>query len=97
MKDDEVTWVLTKLIFFLNLWFWEVQNSITHSESFLPELNIQYGFRKFDGFCKILGSISIDSTLNFAFVSICTIEDTRTRKSIDFTPDVEYEVISEAI
>ena len=35
------------------------------------ELDIQYGFRKFYGFCKRMGSILRYSTFNFSFDFIC--------------------------
>ena len=48
------------------------KNTIAHSEKFLPELDIQAGFRKFLVFCKRVGSVSRDSTFNFALSSIYT-------------------------
>ena len=42
-----------------------------------------------------MGSISINSTFNFAF--ICAREETITGKPIDFTPEVKDEVIRDAV
>ena len=43
-----------------------------------------------------MGSISIDSAFNFYFGYICTREETRTYKTMDFNPEVEDEVIRAA-
>ena len=47
--------------------FGKYKKKIAHSENGLPELEIQDGFSKLDGFFKIVGSISIYYTFNFAF------------------------------
>ena len=44
-----------------------------------------------------MGSISRDSTFNFYFASICTKEETRTGNTMEFTPEVEDEVIRETV
>ena len=46
---------------------------------------------------KIVGSISIYSTFNPDFSSICTREEPRTGKPKYFTPEDEDEVIREAV
>ena len=98
MKDDEITWVLTKRKYSTFTWdFGKYKNKIAPSENCLPELNIQYGFRKFAGFCKIVGSISIDSLFKFYFASICTREEQRTVRPMGFTPEAEDEVIRETV
>ena len=38
MKDDDVTWVLTKIKLYFYLGFWEVKNTIPYSENCLREL-----------------------------------------------------------
>ena len=89
MKYDEGTWVLTKwkyLIF--TCYFGKYKNIISHSENYLPELETHAGFSKFSRFFKRLGSISRYYTLNFDFASICTKEESRTGKRVDFTPEV---------
>ena len=97
IKDDEVTWVLTKMKYSIFTWYFgKYKNKITHSENNFPHLEIQSGFGKFDGFCKIVGSIWRYSTFNFTFASVCTREEPRTGKQIYFTSEVEYEVIREA-
>ena len=75
----------------------EVQNTISHSENGLPELEIQAGFSKFAGFWKIVGSMAIDNMFYFTFFSIWTREETIIGKAIDFTPEVEDEVIRGAV
>ena len=92
------TWVLTKSKYFIFTWnFGKYKKTIAHSENCLPELDIQYIFSKFYGFFKRVGSISINSTFNFDFVYIRTMEEPRTDKPMDFTPEVEYKVIREAV
>ena len=62
-------------------WCWylrKYKKKITHSENNLPHLDIQFGFGKFDGFCKRVGSIWRYSTFNFTFASVCTREEPRT-------------------
>ena len=49
----------------------------------------QSGFSNFYRFCKRVSSISKYSTVNFSFASIIKKEDTRTDKTMDFTPEVE--------
>ena len=44
-----------------------------------------------------MGSISRDFTFNFSFASIHTRDDPITCRPINFTPDIEYEVIMEAL
>ena len=44
-----------------------------------------------------MGSISIYSTFNFVLAYICTREDPITGKPMDFNPEVEYEVVMEAV
>ena len=44
-----------------------------------------------------MGSISRYSTFNFSFSSIVTSQDPRTCKPKDFTPEVEDEVIRDAV
>ena len=44
-----------------------------------------------------MGSISIDSTFNFAFAYIFKKEDPRTGKPVDFTPEEEDEVIRDPV
>ena len=98
MKDDEVTWVLTKIKYSIFTgYFGEYKNTIDHSEDCLLELEIQYGFSKFDPFCKRVVSISIYSIINFSFTSICTREDQITVKPMVFIPEVENKVIREAV
>ena len=63
----------------------------------LPELDIQAGFSKFAGFYKRIWSISGDSTFNLAFSSLCTNEDPRIGKPMDFTLEAEDEVIRGSI
>ena len=53
------------------------------------ELDIQYGSRKFYGFCKRMGSISRYSTFNFAFDFICKKEESITGKTMVFIPEAE--------
>ena len=77
--------------------FRKYKNTIAHPENCLPELEIQYILSKFDGFCKIVVSISRDSTFNFHFESISTKEEPITGKPIDFTPEAYDEVIREAV
>ena len=60
-------------------------------------MNIQSGFSKFSGFYTRVVSISIYFKYNFSFASICTIEYPRTGKSMNFTPEVEDEVIMYAV
>ena len=43
-----------------------------------------------------MGSIWGNYTFNFTFASVCAREKPRTGKPMDFTPEVEYEVIREA-
>ena len=73
------------------------RKKIDHLENCLPELDIQDDLSKFSWFCKRVGSISIDSTFNFAFESIYTREDLIIGKPIYFTPEVEDEVIRDAV
>ena len=63
---------------------------------FLPELEIQAGFRNLSGFFNKVGSISRDSTFNFDFASICTRDYPKIGKPMDFSPEAEDEVIREA-
>ena len=77
--------------------FGKYRKTIAHSENCLPELDIQAVFRNVAWFCKRVGSISRDYIFNFSFVSLCTREDPRTDKPMDFTPEVEIEVIREAV
>ena len=58
---------------------------------------IQAGFSNVAGFCNRVGSISIYSTFNFDFASICTMEDPRTVKTKYFNPLDEGEIIREAL
>ena len=44
-----------------------------------------------------MGSISIDPTFNYNFFSLWIREDLRTGKQIYFTPEVEDEVIRDAV
>ena len=44
-----------------------------------------------------MGSISRDSTFDFAFSYICTKEDPRIGNKMDFTPEDDNEVIREAV
>ena len=98
MKDNEKTWVLTKRKYSIFTWgFWKYKNTTANSENCLPEFDIQDGFIKFAGFYKRLGSISIYSTFNFYFVSICPREEMRTFKTVDFAPEAEDEVIRESV
>ena len=56
MKDDEGTWVLTKIKYYIfTCFFGKYKDIIAQSENCLPELDIRAGFRKFDLFCKRLG------------------------------------------
>ena len=58
MKEDEVTWVLTKSKCYIFTWdSGKYKNTISHSENCLPELDIQAGFSKFSGFYKRVVSI----------------------------------------
>ena len=58
MKDNERTWVLTKIKYSIFTWdCGRYKTTIAHSEICLPELEIQAGFSKFDGFYKRLRSI----------------------------------------
>ena len=98
MKDDEVTWVPTKSKYYIFTWYFgKYKNKISHSENYIPELEIQSGFNKFYGFCKTVGQISIDYTFNFDFEYICTREDPRIDKTMNFTSESEDEVIREAV
>ena len=61
MKYDEERWVLPKNKYSIFTWcFGKYKPKIAHSENCLPELEIQYGFSKFPGFCNRVGSISRD-------------------------------------
>ena len=96
MEYDEGTWVPIKREYSIFTWnCGRYKNKIYHSENTIPELEIQYGFSKFGGFCKIVGLISIDYTFNFYFASICTTEDPITGIPMYFTPYAEDEVIGE--
>ena len=54
MKDDEVTWSLTKSKYSIFTWdFWKYKNTTAHSENCLPELDIQAGFSMFYGFSRV--------------------------------------------
>ena len=44
-----------------------------------------------------MGSISKYSSFNFALASICTRDEPKTGKPMYFTPEVEDEVIREAV
>ena len=56
MKDDEVTWVLTKRKYFIFTWdFGKYKKTIAHSEDCLPESEIQAGLSKVSEFCNIVG------------------------------------------
>ena len=86
----------TKNIYSIFIWYFgKYKNTIARSEDCLPKLDIKAGFIMLEGFCSRVGSISIDSTFNIAFDSICTMEDPRIGKRMDFTPESEYEVIRE--
>ena len=90
IKDDEVTWVLTKMKYSIFTWYFgKYKNTIARSEIFLPVLDVQAGFSKFSGFNNRVVSISIDSTFDFDLVSICTREVPITDKLMGFTPEVE--------
>ena len=91
IKYYEGTWVRTKKEYYIFTWgFVKYKRTIAHSENCLPELEIKAGYSKFSGFFKSVGSISIDSTFNFEFASICTRENPISGKPMDFTPEVEY-------
>ena len=98
MKYYEGTWVLTKNNYFIFACGYEkYKNATSHSENCLPELKIQAGFSNFSMFCKAVRSISKYPTFNFSLAFIYTVEDPIPVKPIDFTPYVEYEVITEAV
>ena len=98
IKYDELTWVLTKSKYYIFIcYFVKYKKIIAHSEKFLPELYIQAGFSTFSVFCKIVGYISIYSTFNFSFASICTMEEPRTGNPMNFTPYIEDEVVREGL
>ena len=61
------------------------KKTIAHSEDCLPELDIQYGFSRFSGVFKRVGSIPIDPKFNFAFASVFTKKYPRTGNTMDFT------------
>ena len=44
-----------------------------------------------------MGSTSRDFTFNFSFASICTREEPRTGKPVDFIPEAQDEVIIDAV
>ena len=67
--------------------------TITHYENCLPELSIQFVFIKISKFFRIVISTSKYSIFNFMFSSIRIQEGTRTGQPMDFTPEVEIEVI----
>ena len=56
MKDDEVTWVLTKKKYSIFTWYFgKYKKTISPLENCLPELEIQSGPSKFYRFCKKSG------------------------------------------
>ena len=77
--------------------FGRYKKIIAHSENCLLELDIQAGFSKFSEFWNRVGSISRDSTFKFPLSSIWIMEKPRTDKIMDFTPEVEDEVIRDAL
>ena len=98
MKDDEGTWLLTKRKYYIFTWdFRNYKKTISSSENYLPELDIQAIFSKFYIFSKRVGKISKNSTFNFVFESICTNKEPSTGKPMYFTPVYEDEVISETV
>ena len=89
MKYYEGAWLLTKRKYSIFTWYFgKYRKTKSHSENFLPELEIQSGFSKFSGFFKRVVSISRYSTFNFAFDSICTKDEPRTVKQMELTPEV---------
>ena len=77
--------------------FWEIEKENISFINCLLELEIQSGLGIFSGCCKIVGSISRYSTIKFDFESICTKDYTIAEKPMDFTPEVEDEVIWDAV
>ena len=78
-------------------YFGKYKKTIANSENCLPQLELQYGFSRFAGFCKRVVSILRDSTFTFSLAYIRIREEPITGKTKYFTPEVEDEVIREAV
>ena len=92
MKDCELTWVPTR-----KLMFWEVYKYNSSLRKLSSRIRYPNCISKSSGFCKIMGSIYRDATSNFSVASICTREDPRIYNPMNFTPEVEDEVIREVV
>ena len=86
MKDDEKTWVPRKRDFYVYLGFGEVKKDNSSLRKLTSRVIDPSWIRKFDVFYNRVGSISIYSTFNFSFDSICTRGYPRTGKLMGFTP-----------
>ena len=88
MKDNERTWVITERKYSIFTWYFrKYKKTISHSETFLPGLDIQDGVSKFSIFFKRVVYNSRCSTFNFSLDSIFKKEDQITGKPIYFTPE----------